>query len=313
MKTTKAPRRDIAAEITQLIIAKLEAGVTPWSRPWKTVGAGGRPLRHCGTPYTGINTLMLWAIGDARGYRGRHWMTYRQAQALGGQVSKGETGSLSVYYSSVSKTDTDSATGEETDRKVSFLKAYTVFNADQIENLPERYLVPEPEPRAETVHRSDVDGFLDRLPMTVKHGGDAAFFDRSRDLIQMPNRDDFVTDDCYASTLAHEATHWTGHPTRLARTFGKRFGDRAYAFEELVAEIGAGMMCAELGLPNEVHDSHANYVGHWLKILKGDKTAIIHAASKAEQAFSYLQGLLFDESGSTSEEGSDHAVHQAAV
>ena len=292
MRKSNGARRDIAAEITQLIIDKLEAGVAPWSRPWKTAGAGGRPLRHCGTPYTGINTLMLWAIGDARGYRSRHWMTYRQAQALGAQVRKGETGSLSVYYSSVSRTETDEATGEGTGRKVAFLKAYTVFNVDQIDGLPERFLPPAPQARSETVHRAEVDGFVERLPMTVRHGGEAAFYDGGRDLIQMPHRDEFVTDDCYASTLAHEATHWTGHPTRLARAFGKRFGDRAYAFEELVAEIGAGMMCAELGLPNQVHDGHASYVDHWLKILRADKTAIIHAASKAEQAFAYLSDLI---------------------
>ena len=98
-----APRRDVAAEITNLIIEKLEAGVLPWSRPWGLTGAGGRPLRHCGTPYTGINTLYLWAIGDARGYNSRTWMTYRQAEELGGQVRRGERGSLSVYFSSFSK------------------------------------------------------------------------------------------------------------------------------------------------------------------------------------------------------------------
>ena len=310
MRRSNGARRDIAAEITQLIIDKLEAGVAPWSRPWRTAGAGGRPLRHCGTPYTGINTLMLWAIGDARGYRSRHWMTYRQAQALGAQVRKGETGSLSVYYSTVSRTETDEATGEDPDRKVAFLKAYTVFNVDQIDGLPERYRVADPEPRSETVHRAEVDGFVERLPMTVRHGGNAAFYDRGRDLIQMPHRDEFVTDDCYASTLAHEATHWTGHPTRLARTFGKRFGDRAYAFEELVAEIGAGMMCAELGLPNQVHDGHASYVDHWLGILKADKTAIIHAASRAEQAFSYLRDLITDPAAQGGEVS--HGALQAA-
>lgn len=310
MERHNAPRRDIAAEITQLIIAKLEEGVTPWSRPWRTIGAGGRPLRHCGTPYTGINTLMLWATGDARGYASRHWMTYRQSQELGGQVRKGETGSMSVYYSSLSKTEADEHTEEGTDRLIGFLKCYTVFNVDQIDGLPDRFAPSEVEERSEATHRAAVTAFLGALPVTIRHGGDAAYFDRSADVIQMPDRTRFVSDDCYASTLAHEATHWTGHPDRLARTFGKRFGDKAYAFEELVAEIGAGMMCAEIGLPNEVHDGHASYVNHWLTIMRADKTAIIHAASKAEQAFSYLRELVAG-SDNRDEEGG-HFVLQAA-
>lgn len=127
------PRRDVAAEITSLIIAKLEAGVLPWSRPWGLTGAGGRPLRHCGTPYTGINALYLWAIGDAQGYAGRNWMTYRQATELGGQVRRGERGAHSVYYSSFSKTDTDRMTGEAATKNIRFLRSYTVFNVDQID------------------------------------------------------------------------------------------------------------------------------------------------------------------------------------
>jgi antirestriction protein ArdC len=124
------PRRDIASEITALILSKLEAGVLPWARPWDRTGGGGggRPLRHCGTAYTGINTLFLWAMADANGYNSRYWMTYRQAQELGGQVRKGEASSLSVYYSQISKTDTNRITGEEQNRAIRFLKAYNVFN-----------------------------------------------------------------------------------------------------------------------------------------------------------------------------------------
>ena len=111
-RKTDQPRRDVAREITDLIVSKLEAGVLPWSRPWGLTGAGGRPLRHCGTPYTGINALYLWAIGDAQGFSGRNWMTYRQATELGGQVRRGEHGAHSVYYSTFSKTEADRVTGE---------------------------------------------------------------------------------------------------------------------------------------------------------------------------------------------------------
>lgn len=199
-----APRRDVAAEITNLIIEKLEAGVLPWSRPWGLTGAGGRPLRHCGTPYTGINTLYLWAIGDARGYKSRTWMTYRQAEELGGQVRRGERGSLSVYFSSFSKTETDRVTGTEATKNIRFLRSYIVFNVDQIDGLPTYYYptVAPPQPRVESEHRASIDAFFGALPGTVRHGGDQAYFSPIGDYIQMPNRGAFRSDDHYASTLS---------------------------------------------------------------------------------------------------------------
>ncbi|MBB3588875.1 DUF1738 domain-containing protein (plasmid) [Sphingomonas sp. AAP5] len=290
-KPSDKPRRDVAAEITNLIIEKLEAGVLPWSRPWGLTGAGGRPLRHCGTPYTGINNLYLWAIGDACGYSARTWMTYRQAEELGGQVRRGEHGSHSVYFSSFSKTETDRVTGEEANKSVRFLRSYTVFNVDQIDGLPVYYypVSAPPEPRIESVHRAAIDGFFDALPATVRHGGDQAFFSPIGDYIQMPHRTMFRSDDHYASTLGHEYVHYSGAQSRLDREFGKKFGDQAYAFEELVASIGQCLICADLGLPGELHDNHASYIDHWLRILKGDSSAIIKAASKAEQAVTWLK------------------------
>jgi antirestriction protein ArdC len=287
------PQRDVAAEITALIIAKLEAGVPPWSRPWTGGGATGGPLRHCGTPYTGINRLYLWAVADSCGYTSRYWMTYRQAGELGGQVRKGEKSALSVYYNSVSRTEADPRTGEESQKNIRFLRAYSVFNAAQIDGLP-NYFYPdtaEPTPVEPSVRQGSIDAFFSAIPANVRHGGNQAYFSPTFDYIQLPEPRAFKSIDHYASTRAHESVHWSGHKDRLARTFGNRFGDKAYSAEELVAEIGAGFICAELGLPNELHDSHASYVGHWLGLLKGDKTAIIHAASKAEQALTYLRGF----------------------
>lgn len=128
MNQLKRSSRDVAAEITDLIIRKLEEGVPPWSRPWRCNGAGGRPLRHCGTPYSGVNTLYLWALGDAEGYRSRYWMTYRQAEALGGNVRRGETGAVSVYYSSFKKQEQHPETGRSVERNIRFLRHYIVFN-----------------------------------------------------------------------------------------------------------------------------------------------------------------------------------------
>ena len=293
MPVTRRSRRDVAAEITDLIIRKLEEGVLPWSRPWRWSGAGGRPLRHCGTPYSGVNTLYLWALGDAKGYRSRFWMTNRQAEALGGNVRRGETGSISVYYSSFKKREEHPETGKEVERSIRFLRHYLVFNADQIDALPAYFYAPnEPEvPAAPSKRQAAIDAFFAGIPADVRHGGNQAYFSPTFDHIQLPSRTSFRSMDHYASTRCHETVHWSGHANRLARTFGKRFGDKAYCFEELVAEIGAGLCCADLGLPNVLHDSHASYVGHWLGILRGDKTAIIHAAAKAEQAFVYLKSF----------------------
>ena len=303
----KGARRDIAAEITALILTKLEQGVMPWVRPWNRTGGGGRPLRHCGTAYTGINTLFLWAMGDAMGYSSRYWMTYRQAEALGGQVRKGETSSLSVYYSQISKTEQDRVSGEEQTRSIRFLKAYNVFNADQIDGLPAHYypVLTPPEERPESVHRAAIEAFFETLPIDIRHGGNAAFFSPAGDYIQMPPREAFHSDDHYASTLGHETIHWSGGETRLERTFGKRFGDKAYAFEELVASIGQCLICADLGLPGDLHDNHASYISHWLDILRGDSAAIIHAAAKAEQAFGYLKAF------GGAENNSEHAPGDA--
>lgn len=299
MPSPRKLARDPAAEITSLLIARLEEGVAPWRRPWQTTEGGERPLRHCGTPYTGINTLYLWALADAQGYQARHWMTYRQAVALGGQVRRGERGAISVYYSALKRTESDPETGEASEQAVRFLRAYTVFNADQIDGLPDSFYPRglSPEPPLPSARQAAIDRFFADIPATVRHGGKAAYFNSARDFIQLPHATLFVTADHYASTRAHETVHWSGAPTRLARTFGRRFGDRAYAFEELIAEIGAGLICADLRLPATLHDSHASYIDHWLKILRSDKTAIIHAASKAEQAWHYLRefGAVVDQ------------------
>ncbi|UVO53733.1 ArdC family protein [Sphingomonas sp. SUN039] len=300
----KPRQRDIAAEITALIIARIEAGTLPWRRPW-TSGSGGRPLRHCGTPYTGINTLYLWAVADALGYKSPTWMTYKQASELGGQVRRHEKGSISVYYSSFTRDDSASDAAPGDTRTIRFLRAYTVFNVDQIDGLPARFYPGDAPPPALTAsaRQAAIDAFFANIPARVSYGGSEAYYDRIADSINIPNPDSFVSADHLASTLAHEHVHWSGHADRLARTFGKKFGDDAYAREELVAELGSGLICADLGLPNDLHDSHANYIGHWLRVLRANKAAIIQAASKAEQAYQFLKA--FGEAGSATE-ATDH-------
>ncbi len=288
-----ADTRDIAADITATIIAKLEAGAMPWSRPWSVTGEGGRPLRHEGSTYNGINALWLWATADTYGYRSRYWMTARQARELGGEVRRSARPSFSVYASTFRKAGAPNLLGMSAEKTIRFLRSYVVFNADEIDGLPTYYHPREvpPTPQLLSDRQDRIDAFFNAIPAKVRHGGDRAFFHPTFDYIQMPHVGSFRSADGYASIRAHETCHWSGHQSRLDRTFGKRFGDKAYCVEELVAELGSAMVCGDLGLPTELHDSHASYLDSWLKVLRADKTAIFLAATKAEQAFAYLRAF----------------------
>lgn len=274
--------------ITNSIIARLEAGVRPWVKPWRP-GLGGRPLRATGDPYKGINCFWLWLAAESAGYNSRTWMTYKQAQALGGQVREGERSQIAIFYKSYSKTVESPITGDSSDEMRRVLRSYAVFNCDQIDGLsPDFYpapvsLVPPADELPDRAKR-----FIDALPAKVHFRGDRAFYDRIADSITMPRVEQFSSRAYFASTLAHEAGHWSGHPDRLDREFGKKFGDQAYAFEELCADLCAALLGADLGLPTAHLDDHAAYIGSWLKVLKKDSRAIMTAAAKAEAAAGYL-------------------------
>lgn len=274
--------------ITNTIIDRLEAGVRPWVKPWRP-GLGGRPLRATGEPYKGINCFWLWLCAESAGYNSRTWMTYKQAQALGGQVREGERSQIAIFYKTYSKTVGSGVTGDTADEMRRVLRSYAVFNCDQIDGLaPDFY--PPPVTAVPPADRlaPRAQAFIDALPATVHIGGDRAFYDRTADSITMPEIELFTTRAYWASTLAHEAGHWSGHPDRLDRTFGKRFGDDAYAFEELCAEMTSALLGADLGLPTAHLDDHAAYIGSWLKVLRKDARAIMTAAAKAEAPAGYL-------------------------
>jgi antirestriction protein ArdC len=211
--------------------------------------------------------------------------------ALGGAVRKGERGSLVVYASTFSRTEADESTGEESARDIPFLKGYTVFNAEQIDGLPAHFLTPA-APRLDPVQRIDhAERFFAATGATVRHGGDRAFYSIGPDHVQMPHFEAFRDAESYYAVLAHELTHWTRHPSRLAREFGrKRFGDEGYAMEELVAELGAAFLSADLDLTPEPRPDHAAYIAHWLTVLKNDRRAIFTAASYAQRAADFLSG-----------------------
>lgn len=291
---TNTEKADLYTRITNRIVADLEQGVRPWFKPWNAEHAAGRitrPLRHNGTPYRGINIVMLWSEAMAKGYVAPIWMTYKQAQELGGQVRKGETGSLVVYANRITRTDTTEA-GEEIEHEIPFLKGYTVFNVEQIDGLPAHYHAPA-APTLDPVQRiAEADRFFTATGADIRHGGTMAYYAVNPDYVQMPPFTCFRDAESYYATLAHEVTHWTRHRSRLDRDFGrKRWGDEGYAAEELVAELGSAFLAADLGIAPEVREDHAAYIGSWLKVLKDDKRAIFTAAAHAQRAADFLHGL----------------------
>jgi antirestriction protein ArdC len=288
-------RQDVYTRVTDQIVADLEHGVRPWIKPWSAEHAAGkitRPLRHNGTPYSGINILMLWSAAIAGGFAAPIWMTFKQALELNAHVRKGEKGSLVVYANSIMRKETDEATGEHTDREIHFMKGYTVFNVEQIEGLPDHYYA-KPEPRYSPIQRiNQAESFFGHLCADIRHGGTSAYYAQDPDYIRMPPFEAFESPESYYATLAHESTHWTKHPARLAREFGrKKWGDEGYAEEELVAELGAAFLCADLELSLAPREDHAAYIAHWLTILRNDKRAIFRAASYAQRAADFLHDL----------------------
>jgi antirestriction protein ArdC len=284
-------RPDIHARITNQIIAQLEAGVRPWTQPWKGGASVSRPLRHEGTPYRGINVVLLWAEAAARGYTAPTWMTFRQALALGAHVRKGERGSTVVYADTLVRPETTD-TGEEAVARIPFLKAYTVFNVDQIEDLPEGYAPTLQEPANPDARIAEAEIFFAACGAEIRHGGGSACYAPGPDVVQMPPFESFCDAGSYYATRGHEMTHWTRHPTRLDRDFGRaRWGDAGYAREELVAELGSAFLCADLGLALEPREDHAAYLASWLQVLRDDKRFIVSAAAHAQRAVDYLQSL----------------------
>lgn len=290
-----ARKPDIYTRITDQIIAALETGTKPWTQPWNAAHAAGpvsRPLRHNGQPYSGINILTLWATSMERAFAAPLWMTFKQALELGGCVRKGEKGAPVVFASTLSRTEIDEATGEEHDANIPFLKGYTVFNVEQIDGLPAHYYTLATETKNPDERIAEADAFFQATRADIQHGGNNACYIPGLDQIRVPHFETFRSAEDYYATLAHECAHWTRHASRLDRSFDqKRFGDAGYAREELVAELGAAFLCADLGLELKDRDDHAAYIGHWLSILREDKRAIFSAAAHAQRACDFLHAL----------------------
>jgi antirestriction protein ArdC len=307
MRTSTATNpADLYSRVTERLIADLEKGVRPWLKPWSagnTAGWVGLPRRHSGVPYRGINVLVLWGEALDKGYGSSTWMTFKQALALGGHVRKSEHGSVIVYADRIIRTETDER-GQDVEREIPFLKAYSVFNVAQIDGLPAHYYVDADQKADKPDLVEAAERFFSATGAVIRHGGDQAYYAPGPDVIQLPVPQAFRDAESYSATKAHELTHWTSHPQRLARDFGgKCFGDAGYAREELVAELGAAFLCADLGIALEPREDHAAYLGHWLRILREDKRAIFSAAAHAQRAVDYLHGLQSERGATTA-----HAV-----
>lgn len=288
-------RADVYDRVTRTIVEELEKGVRPWHKPWNGNLAAdriSRPLRSNGIPYRGINIIMLWCAAMERGFSAPMWMTYKQAVEAGAHVRKGETATHIVYASTITRTGEDAESGEGTAQEIPFMKGYSVFNVEQIEGLPASYY-PSPALPISTIARDErADAFIAAAHADICHGGNQAYYSLHSDHVQMPPLETFEDSVSYYATLTHELTHWTRHPSRLDREFGrKRFGDEGYAMEELVAELGAAFLCADLGLTPEPRADHAAYIASWIKVLKADKRAIFNAAAHAQRAADFLHAL----------------------
>jgi antirestriction protein ArdC len=276
---------DIRQVITDKIITLLERGTTKTGPRWTGSKAASLPINaKTGEAYHGINVLLMWAEMSERGYAVSRWLTYNQAAELGGQVRKGQKSVMCVYYQTVQKKDD----GQDDDDGESYflVKPFWVFNVAQIDGLAADITAPAPAKDFDA--NQEAEQILTTSQARIDYGFDKAFYSSRHDRIFLPERERFTTPENFYATALHELTHWTGHESRLNRQFGKRFGDDAYAIEELVAELGSAFTVGQLGMIDATVETHADYVNCWLKVLKGDKRAIFTAASQAAKAADFI-------------------------
>jgi len=282
-------KNDIAATITQSIISQLEQGTAPWIKPWASSVDTSAPHNPAtGTHYRGINFLWLSLIQTSGEFgTASTWMTYKQAEKIGAQVSnraKGK-GVQVVFYKPFEITGAlNPETGSHDKKVIPMLKTYTVFNTDFIDGLPVNEIEPVEKPEFQSIE--DCEQFIASIGADIRHGGNRAFYTSKDDYIQLPEKANFHSNADYYATALHELSHWTGSESRLNRQFGKKFGDNAYAFEELVAELGAAMLCAHNKIDGQLQ--HASYIESWLKVLKADSRAILKASAEAQKILDYL-------------------------
>jgi antirestriction protein ArdC len=290
-------RTSLYQEITDKIIAELEAGRVPWVQPWGTAAAKASPEmpKNASTQrrYSGINVLILWGAVIDRGFAGQSWLTFRQALGLDGNVRKGEHGTTVVYADRFTPDEERRRAERDGDEPnaIPFLKRFTVFNTDQCENLPEA-LATAPAPVPEGLILPHAEALIAATGADFRIGGARAFYSPDHDFIQVPRPEAYFEPINWHRTAVHELGHWSGHSSRLGRDMSGGFGSALYAKEELIAEMTSAFVCASLGIVPTVR--HADYIDSWLEVLRDDDRAIVRAASAASKAADYLLAFRLD-------------------
>ena len=295
-----APRGSLYDEVTAKIVEQLEAGIFPWVQPWSASSASPGLPRNAitGRRYSGVNVLILWGAVIERSFPSQDWLTFKQALAAGGCVRKGEKGET-ICFADRFTPDAEKQRAEgcgDAAQSIPFLKRFTVFNAAQCDGLPPHIvsrIAADPLPLPERQLVADAESLIAASGADFRIGGARAFYNVTEDYVQVPPQPAFAAQINYYRTALHELGHWTGHTSRLARTFGSRFGNSGYAREELCAELTSAFLCAALGIVPTVR--HADYLGSWLAVLREDSRAIFKAASQASKAADYLLAFVPDQ------------------
>ncbi|QFY89904.1 DUF1738 domain-containing protein [Magnetovirga frankeli] len=272
---------DIYQKITAQILALMEQQGTDWTRPWTGTGAPFNCLT--GDTYRGINTLLLGLKAHQKGYSYPQWATFKQWRMKGGSVKKGEQGTLCVFF----KRTLIDKDGEL--KPIPVLNHFYLFNVDQVEGVEAAPAIP----LAQKERNAQVDTFIQSTGAIIHEKGHRAFYSPETDMIWIPDLGAFTNQEYFYSTLLHELAHWTGHKSRLDRREGmrSRFGDEAYAMEELVAELASAFLGIQLQVSHEPREDHAKYLNNWLQVLNKDMRAFSSAASKAQAVADYLLGF----------------------
>jgi len=283
-------KETIYDEITSQIIESIELGAGKFQMPWHREDVSAfLPINIAsGKFYRGINILMLWITAEKKGYSEGHWGTFKQWKDKGAKVRKGEKSAPIIFYKPY---ETEDGAGETITRW--YGRPARVFNIQQVEGFEKS---TDTDKVASTANINDgIEQLAKRANLKIKHQGSMAFYNAASDVVTMPEKhlfhgtDTLSPQEAYDATLLHELTHASGHESRLNRDLSGRFGSESYAAEELIAEMGAAFLCAKLGVTNAPRADHAQYIEHWLKIMKADKKAIFTAASAASKAADYLE------------------------
>lgn len=301
---------DVMERVVTELVAAIEAGAPTWEMPWRTLAATGIPTNHVtGNRYQGGNALWLAVTAWQHGYPSARWATFKQWQSIGARVRKGERGTHGIYWhtqpATATATGDEQATGDRSDdasddttdsvgrERVAWARGFVVFNAAQVDN-------PPPDPAAVELARLQrierAEAFFAAVPAEVAWGTGNPCYMPAADRVVMPSFDAFHTAELAYGTLAHELGHWTGHPTRLNRVYGARFGDNAYAAEELVAELSAAFTCAGLRIDTATRSDHTAYLAHWCQMLRARPSTLWTVASKAQAAADFLAAFHADPS-----------------